>query len=103
MEVSGQVHTQPLYHQGTIPLYTLDRRLGGPQSWSGHSDEEKNSQPLLGFKHPFIQPVAQCYTTDLSQLLFQVSRNKKHWTGNNFGPEFEPQSVCGGGDGGNEI
>jgi len=30
----------------------LDRRLGGPQSQSGHGVEEKNSQPLPGFE-PF--------------------------------------------------
>jgi len=28
----------------------LDRRLGGPQSHSGYSGEEKNSQPLPGIK-----------------------------------------------------
>jgi len=40
---------QPLYPQGKSPWYPLDRRLGGPQSHSGHS-EEKNSQPLPGTK-----------------------------------------------------
>jgi len=29
------------------PQYPLDKRLGGPRSWFGHSGEEKNSQPLL--------------------------------------------------------
>jgi hypothetical protein len=46
----------------------LDRRLGGPQSWTGHS-EGKNSQPLPGLKPLIIQPIAHCYTTELSQLL----------------------------------
>jgi hypothetical protein len=32
------------------PWYPLDRRLGGPQSQSGHDVEEKNSQPLPGFE-----------------------------------------------------
>jgi hypothetical protein len=32
---------QPLYSRGKIPRYPLDRRLGGPQSRSGHSGEEK--------------------------------------------------------------
>jgi len=40
----------PLYHQGKSPWYPLDRRLGGPQSWSGHSGEEKTSQLLPGLK-----------------------------------------------------
>jgi hypothetical protein len=37
----------------------LDRRLGGPQSFSEHGGEEKNSQPLPGLEPPIIQPVAQ--------------------------------------------
>jgi hypothetical protein len=34
-----------LYPQGKSPWYPLGRRLGEPQSWSGHGVEEKNSQP----------------------------------------------------------
>jgi hypothetical protein len=45
----------------------LDRRLCGPQSRSGRGGEEKNYQPLPGLKPPIIQPVVQCYTTELSQ------------------------------------
>jgi hypothetical protein len=41
---------QPLYPQGNSPWYPLDRRLGRPQSPSGHDDEEKNSQSLPGIK-----------------------------------------------------
>jgi hypothetical protein len=37
---------RPLYLQGKSPSYLLDRRLCGPQSRSGRSAEEKNSQPL---------------------------------------------------------
>jgi hypothetical protein len=33
---------RPLYPQGNSPQYPLDRRLGGPQSQSGGSGEEKN-------------------------------------------------------------
>jgi hypothetical protein len=47
----------------------LDRRLGGLQSQSGCGGEKKNSQPLLGLEPPIIQPITQCYTTELSQLL----------------------------------
>jgi hypothetical protein len=32
MEVSGQLHTPPLYPWGKSPRYLLDKRLGGPQS-----------------------------------------------------------------------
>jgi hypothetical protein len=55
-----------LYPLGKTPFYPLNRRLGGPQSQSGYGGEEKNSQPLL--KLPIIQPLAQCYTTELSWL-----------------------------------
>jgi len=50
---------QPLYSQGKSPWYPLERRLGGPQSQSGHSGAEKNYQLLLGLKSLIIQPVAQ--------------------------------------------
>jgi hypothetical protein len=60
---------RPLYPQGKSPCYPLDRRLGVPQSRSGRSGEEKNSQPLPEFEPPIIQPVAQPYTTELSRLL----------------------------------
>jgi hypothetical protein len=56
-----------LYHQD---WYTVDRRLGEPQSQSGHSGEEKNSQLLPGLEPPIIQPVAQCCTTELFLLKF---------------------------------
>jgi hypothetical protein len=41
---------RPLYPQGKSPLYPLDRRLGGPQSLSGRSGEEKNTQPPPGIE-----------------------------------------------------
>jgi hypothetical protein len=35
--VNGQRHAPAaLYPRGKNPRYPLDRRLGGPQSWSGH-------------------------------------------------------------------
>jgi hypothetical protein len=58
----------PLYPQGKSPWYPLDRRLGGPQSWSGCSGEEKNSQSLLGLDSPIIQPIVQHYATKLYWL-----------------------------------
>jgi hypothetical protein len=53
----------------------LDRRLGGPQSWSGRGGEEKNYQPLPGFEPPIIQSVAQRYTTELFRLLKEPAAN----------------------------
>jgi hypothetical protein len=39
-----------LYLQGKSPWYSLDRRLGGPWSYSRHDGEEKNSQSPPGIK-----------------------------------------------------
>jgi hypothetical protein len=39
---------RPLYLQEKSPRYSLDRRLGGPQSRSGRDGEEKNSQLPVG-------------------------------------------------------
>jgi hypothetical protein len=68
---------RPLYPQGKSSCYPLDRRLGGPQSWSGRGGEERNSQPLPGLEPPIIQPVAQRYTNELSRLLFVVGNIPK--------------------------
>jgi hypothetical protein len=45
MEVSGQLHALAASSPGKEPPLPigLDRWLGGPQSWSGHGGEEKNS------------------------------------------------------------
>jgi hypothetical protein len=69
MEVSGKLHALTAFLPCKKPWYPLDRRLGGPQSRSGLSGEEKNSQPLPGFLPPIIQPVAQRYTTELTRLM----------------------------------
>jgi hypothetical protein len=87
MEVSGQIHApavpppiprerapgthfmpRPLYLQGKSPCYSLDRRLGVPQSRSGHGVEEKNSQPVPGLELPIIQSVGQIYATEISRF-----------------------------------
>jgi hypothetical protein len=68
MEVNGQLHAPVALPQGKNPSYPLDKKLGGPQSPSGLGGEEKNCQPLPGLETPIIQPVAQRYTTELSQL-----------------------------------
>jgi hypothetical protein len=44
-----------------------------PQSRSGRGGEEKNSQPLSGPEPSIIQPLAQRYTTELSQ---QIGRSR---------------------------
>jgi hypothetical protein len=42
--------------------YPLNRRLGGPQSRSGHFVEEKNPLALLGYELRTVQPVTSYYT-----------------------------------------
>jgi len=44
----------PLY-----PRYSLYRRLGGPQSWSGHFEEEKNLLPLRELEHTIVELAAE--------------------------------------------
>jgi len=43
----------PLYHQ-----HPFNERLGGPQSQSERSGEEKNLIPLPGFELLIVQPIA---------------------------------------------
>jgi hypothetical protein len=76
MDVSGQLHAPAALPQGKSPWYPLDRKLGGPQSWSGHNGEEKNSDPLPGLESPIIQPGAQRYTAELARLLAKVVKRK---------------------------
>jgi hypothetical protein len=63
MGVSGQHHAlAALYPQGKNPQYRLDRRLGGPQSRSGHRDLEEKSSASFGDRTPVIQSVVSHYT-----------------------------------------
>jgi hypothetical protein len=68
--VSGQLHAPAALPLGNSPWYPLERRLGGPQSWSGQLAEKKilhptgtqtltpwcpaHSQSLCGLSYPFI-------------------------------------------------
>jgi hypothetical protein len=82
MEVSGQLHALAALPPGKSPWYPLDRRrLGGPQSRSGHGGEEKNSQPLAGLELPIVQPLPHRFTTELSRLLIKIMFMKKWRTG----------------------
>jgi hypothetical protein len=47
----------------------MGRGLGGFQGRSGRGGDEKNSHPMPRLEPQIIQPVAQRYTTELSQLL----------------------------------
>jgi hypothetical protein len=58
-----------LYPQGKSLWYPLDRRLGGSQTRYDRGGEKKIFQLLPGLEPPIMQPVAQGYTAELSQLL----------------------------------
>jgi hypothetical protein len=45
LEVSSQLHTPVALPPEKIPRYPLDRRLGGPLSWSREHREEKILDP----------------------------------------------------------
>jgi hypothetical protein len=50
----------PLYSRGKCLTYTLDRRLGGPQSWSGRRGEEKILDPT-GTKYDIYKLYIQTF------------------------------------------
>jgi hypothetical protein len=59
MEMNGQLHAPAALPPGKEHRYPLDRRLGGPQSRSGHSGEEKNSNMAPAENQtPVVQIVA---------------------------------------------
>jgi hypothetical protein len=67
--VSSQLHVPATSLPGKESRYPLDRRLGGPQSWSGYRGEKIPSPCWdLNPDHPARSPV-KCYTTELSRLL----------------------------------
>jgi len=46
---------------GKIPWYPMNRKLCGPQNWSGRGDEEKNKFPCRE-SSPVIKLVASNFT-----------------------------------------
>jgi hypothetical protein len=55
----------------------LHRRLGEPQTRSGHGGEEKNTHSLPGLEPPIIHPVAQRYTAELCWLLVLFAKGNQ--------------------------
>jgi hypothetical protein len=69
--VNGQRHAPAaLYPRGKDPCYPLDRRLGGPQSCSGHRDIANNPLPLPG-----IEPGRPVRSQTLYWLNYPVSHS----------------------------
>jgi hypothetical protein len=59
MGVSGQRHAPAALYPFR---YTLDKRLGGPQSRSGRRGLEEKSFAPAGDRTPIVQPVVRHYT-----------------------------------------
>jgi hypothetical protein len=59
------------------PRYTLDRRLGGPQSRSGRGGKEKNSQVLQGLEPDHAARSLVAIPTELSRLISIVKLKVK--------------------------
>jgi hypothetical protein len=78
MYVSGQLHAPAALPQGKISWYPLDRRLGGPQSRSGCSGEEKISQlqPELEPQNP-DRPVCSSAFKETAFRVTSVHHNTK--------------------------
>jgi hypothetical protein len=55
---------RPLYPRGKSPWFPLDKRLGGPQNWSGRLGEEKILDRIgaQNSNSSVIQPIASRYT-----------------------------------------
>jgi hypothetical protein len=75
MGVSGQHHAPvALYPRGKDPRYPLYRRLGGPQSRSGHRGYRKNLCPCRGSNpdHRSSSPYSDTILPELPRLLNYV-------------------------------
>jgi hypothetical protein len=68
---------RPRFSPGKGPRYPLYRRLGGPQSRSGHRLEEKSFRLCQGshLDRPAVQPIARCYPAH-----FDVIRKRNYPT-----------------------
>jgi hypothetical protein len=73
MEVSGHLHALLLYPQGKSFWNPLDRRLGGPQSWSGHGVKQKNSQPLLEIEPHHFNEI-RAFNVSLQRILTSLTQ-----------------------------
>lgn len=56
------------------PWYSLNSRLGVPQDWAGHFEENRNLLPLPGIKPQTFDPVVQllCHSHYSSYLLLHA-------------------------------
>jgi hypothetical protein len=76
LEMSGYLHSPTVYPQGNSS-WSLDTRLGGPQSRSGLYGEYKNLAPA-GDRTPAVQPVARLHTYQASPLYVHGAAVNSH-------------------------
>ena len=65
-------YSSRLLYPREVPQYQLNRWLGGPQSWSGHSGEVKISLASAGNQTP------DCPDRSLVTILTELSRLSVH-------------------------
>jgi hypothetical protein len=76
--MSGQLRNPAVLHSGEDPQYSLNRRLGGPHSRSGHNGEDKNSLHLLWIELRSSRPqpsdygVSKSFRTSLLERELQM-------------------------------
>jgi hypothetical protein len=71
MKLSGQVHVAAALPRRKNPRYPLDRKLGGPQTRSGHCGREKNLSSLPGIEPHFL--VRPARSPSLYPLSYPIS------------------------------
>ena len=52
----GSLMPRPLHHRKKSAGYPLNRRLGGPQSWSGHYGDKGKSVVFVGIRIALCPP-----------------------------------------------
>jgi hypothetical protein len=77
MEVSGQLHAPAALLRRKSPWYPLDRKLGGPQSRSGHSGKAKEIPAPAWNPTLVIQLVAVIILAKLCRPPMPCIRNRK--------------------------
>jgi hypothetical protein len=68
--------SRPLYLWGKSPWYSLDGRLGGPQTQCQRCEVEKNLLPLPGIKPWPSSPLL--YSLSYSKIFVQISNSNKN-------------------------
>jgi hypothetical protein len=77
---------------GKEPQYPLDRRLGGPQSWSWHRGLEKKCYASTRDQNPVVQSVVRHYTEWLNYSSVKNSSGLYNTPSSEFEHRLFPQN-----------